>query len=268
YRDPETEDTCLWYHQIWQYLRLLGVISSIRTNTDFLIASFRACARTGNCRRVLVSATADYSMLAHVKSAYDEEQSALDATVIDRCETSLVLNRWYADRCGIVLATSRADVLEFTTANPFDMVCTHNFLGRFDRESRGRLVARWHELLRPGGVVVTTQRVRPGVATAPSTYTDEQVQRLIERVVTAVHARSEPLGVDTDALVHAVYEYAIRRSAHAIQTTREITDLFEAEGFDVESSDQGDGAVERERDRPLSLAGKDTYRMRLVARKR
>jgi len=33
--DPASHDSCLWYHRIWQYLRLLDIITSIRTNTTF-----------------------------------------------------------------------------------------------------------------------------------------------------------------------------------------------------------------------------------------
>ena len=64
-----------------------------------------------------------------------------------------------------------------------------------------------------------------------------------------------------------MYEYAIRKGGHTIRTTEEITDLFESAGFEVELADQGEGAKERDRDRPSSNAGKDTYRMRIIARK-
>jgi len=268
HRDPETGDTCLWYHRVWQYLRLLGIISSIRTNTDFLMRTFRDCARTGRHSRVLVSATADYSMLAHVACAYDQERSALDVTVVDRCETSLLLNRWYADRYHVALATASADVLEYATEHPFDLICTHNFLGRFDAASRGRLVAHWHALLRPGGVVVTTQRIRPNARTARNFYTNEQAHELSARVAAAARAHRPQIDVDPDELARAVYEYAIRKIGHSIRANREITDALQAEGFEVELADEGEGDAERERDRPSSTAGKDTYRMRIVARKR
>jgi SAM-dependent methyltransferase len=246
-------------------LRLLGVISTIRTNTAFLSSRFRQCARTGQFPRVLVSATADYSMLAHLRSAY--EGSALEATVVDRCGTSVLLNRWYADRYGLALTAVCDDLLAYAESRPFDLVCTHNLLGRFDPDSRRRLIGRWNALLRPGGLVVTTQRVRPRSEAAFSTYTNEEIQALLDRVAAAVSARPAPLAVATDELLAAVYEYAIRRRAHTVRTTREITDVFESEGFDVELVDEGD-AVERARDRPLAAVDRNTYRMRLVARKR
>ena len=268
YRDPQTGDTCLWYHRVWQYLRLLGVISSVRTNTNFFTRTFRDRARTGRRPRVLVSATADYSMLAHLKSAYDQEGAALEVTVVDRCETSLMLNRWYADRYQVALATASSDVVDYATEHPFDLICTHNFLGRFDTASRGGLVAHWHALLRPGGLVVTTQRIRPNTRHAHSHYTAEEARALSEQVTASARAFLPRLDIDPDELGRAVYEYALSKGAHTIRTTEEITDLFEAAGFEIELADQGEGAEERERDRPSSSAGKDTYRMRIIARKR
>ena len=44
--DPASHDSCVWYHRMWQYLRLLGIITSIRTNTPFLLATFERLADT------------------------------------------------------------------------------------------------------------------------------------------------------------------------------------------------------------------------------
>lgn len=267
HRDANTGDTCVWYHRVWQYLRLLGVISSIRTNTDFLIRSFHDYARTGGYRFALVSATADYSMLAHLKHAYAEANRPLDATVIDRCNTSLLLNRWYADRYDVSLTTTCGDVLEYVTDRPFDLICTHNFLGRFDLEPRRQLISRWHALLRPGGLVVTTQRIRPGSCERRVRYRDDEARELSQRVAAIARTHSG-LSVDPDELGLAVYQYAIRKGGYVIRTSREITELFTEQGFDVDLADEGGGLAERDRDRPSSTAGKDTYRLRIVARKR
>jgi SAM-dependent methyltransferase len=266
HRDPQTGDTCLWYHRVWQYLRLLGVITSVRTNTDFLIRSFRDYASTGGYRFALVSATADYSMLAHLKHAYAEANRPLDATVIDRCDTSLLLNRWYADRYDVPLTTKCGDVLRYVTDRPFDLICSHNFLGRFDRDPRRQLISRWHALLRPGGIVVTTQRIRPGSREQRASYRDDEARELSLRV-TAIARTHSGLSVDPDELGLAVYEYAIRKGGYVIRSDREITDVFTEQGFDVDLA-EGGGLAEQDRDRPSSTAGKDTYRLRIVARKR
>jgi len=266
--DPETGDTCFWYHRVWQYLRLLGIISSTRTNTDFLVGTFRKYARTGHYPRALVSATADYSMLAHLRCAYVAESALLDATVIDRCETALSLNRWYASRYEFPVTTARTNILDYQSERRFDLVCTHNFLSRFDLDSRRRLVARWHALLRPDGIVLTTQRVQPNQAAAHNVIAEDEAQELSRRAAAAARAYPQRLDVDPEELAIAVYEFAIRKRSYPIRTMREIVDLFEVQGFDVELADEGGGAAERARDRPTRKHGAGSYRMRVVARRR
>jgi SAM-dependent methyltransferase len=206
-------------------------------------------------------------MLAHVTCAYDNERSPLEATVVDRCDTSLFLNRWYGERHHVALTTVCGDALEYAADRPFDLICTHSFLHQFDPESRRKLAARWHALLQPGGIFVTTQRVRPNDSSPRHAYTDEHARELSERAAAAARVHPQPLDVDPDDLAHAVYQYAIRRNSYVIRTAREITDPFEASGFDIELADDG-GYAERERDRPASGEGTDTFRLRIVARKR
>jgi SAM-dependent methyltransferase len=267
FRDPETGQTCAAYHRVWQYLRLLGIISAARTNTDFMIDRFRQCAATGWYPRALVSATADYSMLAHLSCAYAAEHAPLDVTVVDRCPTAVFLNRWYASRYGFPITAVTAGVLDYMADRTFDLVCTHNFLSSFDPESRARLVARWHALLRPGGVVVTTQRVQPDQTADRNVIDKDEARELSCRTVEAAHAYPQRLDVAADELGAAVYDFAIARETYAIRTTNQITDLFEAAGFHLDLADEG-GDAERARDRPTRRLNPGSYRMRIVARRR
>ena len=267
-RDDVTDETCRWYHQVWQYLRLLGVISTVGTNSGFLAQTFRMYARTGAYRRVFIAGSADYAMLARLKDAYDSERQPVDITVLDRCATSLLLNRWYADWAGFAISAVRADALEFRVEPSVDLVCTHNFLGRFDRVGRERLVQAWHASLRPGGVVVTSLRIRPGSRDTYVVYSDDQARTFAAKVAAAAHAYGGALDVGADDLEAAAYEYAKRKKSFVITSNHEVTDVFERHGFDVVLADQGGGRAERDRDRPASLAGTDTYRMRLIAVKR
>jgi SAM-dependent methyltransferase len=238
------------------------MITSIRTNSEFLVRTFRSLA--SNHPRVLVSGTADYGMLAHLHHAYG--QSTLDATVVDLCATPLFLNDWYANRTGRVVRTVQHDMLGFASEAPFDLIATHNFLGRFDATARRRLVTRWHRLLRPGGVVVTTQRVRPGARQAFTSYSAEEAAALgLGAEQSALRAGlAPPLARE---LHDWVRDYALAKISAVIQSTAQITDVLEACGFSVDLVDEGGGVSERHRDRPSSTAGRDTFRMRIIARR-
>jgi hypothetical protein len=109
--------------------------------------------------------------------------------------------------------------------------------------------------------------VRPHGQVGRYGYTPEQARALSARVVQAAAANPGLFHGDAHDLALVVYEYALRQGGYAIRTTREVADVFEDQGFDVQF-DQGAGTAERERDRPCSTAGMDTYRMRIIARKR
>lgn len=261
--DAGDADTCVWYHRVWQYLRLLEIITSIRTNSEFLTATLARLA--GEHPRALVCGSADYGMLAHVKHAYGNRP--LDVTVLDVCPTSLYLNRWYAERFAFEVETEGAGALEYTRDEPFDLICTHNFVGRFDAPSRHQLFARWRTLLRPGGIIVTTQRVRPEERDTRSSHTLEQARALSARVAAAAAAFGSPLGVDVEELRSAVYEYAVRQGDHSIRAPQEVTGPLKSEGFEIELADDGN-AAERKSDRPRYPFGAGAFRMRVIARKR
>jgi SAM-dependent methyltransferase len=262
--DPASLESCLWYHRIWQYLRLLDIITSIRTNTTFLLSTLERLAPTHP--RVLISGSADYAMLAHLREAYGARP--LEATMLDRCATSVAINQWYAERYGMALTPVCGDALTVQSDRPFDLVCTHNFVGRFDDDARQRLVNRWHAVLRPGGVVVTTQRVRPGNRSRHSSYSDEEARALAARVVEAASTYSGDLGTTPEALRDVTYQYALRKRSYVIASPEAIVAPFERAGFEVNLADEGGGLEERETDRPSSTAGRETYRMRIVATRR
>jgi len=261
--DPASHDSCLWYHRVWQYLRLLGIITSIRTNTGFLLATLERLAPTHP--RVLISGSADYAMLAHLRQAYGTRP--LHVTMLDRCAMPVAMNQWYADRFGMAFTPICGDALAVESDRPFDLVCTHNFVGRFDDAGRQRLVDRWHAVLRPGGVVVTTQRVRPGNRLRKASYSDDEARALAAKVVEAAAAYGGALGAPLPELREVTYQYARRQGSYVITSPAEIVAPFERAGFEVNLADEGGGLAEREVDRPSSTAGRDTYRMRIIATK-
>ena len=50
--------SCRWHHGIWQYLRILGLVSSAARHRAFFEGALGALAEDGGYRRVLVSGAA------------------------------------------------------------------------------------------------------------------------------------------------------------------------------------------------------------------
>src|SRR5436190_7838783 len=82
-------DGCSWYHGLWQDLRAVGLAASPQYQADFFLKAFGRLAGRTRRQRVLVSGAADYSILAHVLWACDEQNIDADFAVVDRCETPL-----------------------------------------------------------------------------------------------------------------------------------------------------------------------------------
>jgi hypothetical protein len=109
--------------------------------------------------------------------------------------------------------------------------------------------------------------VHPNSSAGRRFYTNEQAHELGERVAAAARTYPQRLNVDPDELAETVYGHMIRRGAYPIRTSRDITDLFEAAGFVMESVVEEDRIVDCNEPSYLP-ADKHKYRTRIVAMKR
>jgi SAM-dependent methyltransferase len=236
---PSLAGGCAWYHGFWQDLRRLGIAKTSGGQGAFLVDTLRSLARAGESPRVLVSGSADYSMPAHALAAYRAEGARLQLTVVDRCETPLALCRWYASReeaarHGAALSTYRADILAHVGPEPVDVVFTNSFLGSFAPADRPRLAAAWHRLLRPGGRLAFTNRLRPGAGTGPLGFEAEQARGFVEAARREAAARRDALGLDPEETAQRAQAYAERYRSHPVRSADEIAELLDRGGFSVD----------------------------------
>jgi SAM-dependent methyltransferase len=223
---------CSWYHGTWQYLRLLGLAAAPQRHRHFFADALGSLARGGRHPRVLVTGTADYSMLAHVADAYT--QARADLAVVDRCPTPVVLCAWYAGLLGAPLRTFVADVLELAPGASFDVVCSHSFLSQFPARSRPALVARWRDLLRPGGVAVTTTRISPPGTPGTVRFTPAQAAAFARRARVEAERLGPVLDLDPEALADRAHRYAGRITVHTVTSSDEVVRLLVDGGLRVE----------------------------------
>ena len=117
-------------------------------------------------RRVLISGSADFNMLEQVYAAFEVAGAAPGITFVDRCPTPVALAEWYATRTKRAVTATASDILDYED-EPFDLICTHSFMGYFTDEGRKVLARKWASLRRPGGKVFTINRIRPAHDTSP-----------------------------------------------------------------------------------------------------
>jgi SAM-dependent methyltransferase len=251
---------CGWYHSSLPTLRLLGVFDSPGSDDDFLLPAFEAELQRG-ARRILVSGCADAAMLARVAACLPGVP-VCEIVVLDRCRTPLELCRDYAARHGLAIELVHSDILDYRAA-PFDLICTHSFLSFFDAPARGRLAQAWWSLLRPGGCVVTAQRIRTGAAPGLVGYGESESLALADDAVR--RAGEDGNGaVGADAARACAQAWTRNYFAHVIGSEQELRAPFEAVGFALEQCAPGRAPGSDRPGTPRQGAGS---RWRIVARR-
>jgi SAM-dependent methyltransferase len=244
--DATTGESCAWYHGFWQYMRVMKLGKISGGQTGFLVEALRAAARSGEFARVLVSGSADYSMPAHVLCAYRAEAAALELEIVDRCETPIALTRWYTERVGAPVAGHASDILDFENARPYDVVLTNSFLGYFDLTSRARLFDRWARLLRPGGKLIFTNRIRPGVGYEPVGFTAAQARVFRDTVRREAERWRERFAFDPEEVARWADAYAARFRSVPVRSSAEVLDLLRDHGFRIDHCDSVSAPGRRE----------------------
>jgi SAM-dependent methyltransferase len=225
-KDPASGESCAWHHGLWPTLRLLGLVTEPALHGEFLRRALGGIE--GGHPSVLLSGASDHALLALTLSALGDRKARI--TAIDICDTPLMLERWYADRVRATVTTRRADILGYEDADPFDAICTHAFLSHFDATQRIALVKKWHALLRPGGKVITVNRLRPGREAAWLPFSVDQIWAYRARVVELARERS----LEVPGLERAAEAYARRQAVFPMGSAGELRALFEQAGFAIE----------------------------------
>src|SRR5262245_7766751 len=79
-RNSATGLSCSPVHGIWQYLRILGLVTTPRDHSAFLQNALGAAISPAKQSSVLIPGAMDYSMLACVFSAFDPQATLADVT--------------------------------------------------------------------------------------------------------------------------------------------------------------------------------------------
>jgi SAM-dependent methyltransferase len=265
HKDSVTGESCAWIHGFWQYLRLFGLASTPDHHVEFFVHAMKGVTEKADTPRVLVSGAADYAMLALVIEAYRERNIPPHVTVVDRCETPLMLNRWHAERAALEITTRRCDIFEYGESDPFDVLCTHSFFSEFPPEQRPAILMKWRQLLRPGGAAIFVNRVRPGSGPGAISVTPEQARAFGAAVLQQAQAMGAALSCDPFELARDAETYMSRRISYPVQR-EEITGLLENAGFTIQDISCGPptAAVRHDVTGPTTPAGAEYAR--IVAR--
>lgn len=259
---------CYHYHRLRPYLRAIRFREAVWRHGPRFLAAFRALAATREVRRVLISGSADYSLLAHVLHAFRGVGVEPEVTVMDLCEAPLAINRWYAGRMGARITTVARSVFDYSAPAPFDLITTDNFFSQFTPDQQGEIVRRWWHWLRPGGVIVGTQTVTNAAGEERRRRTTEENVAMRDKVLREVARLALPGAVPLEELGRWIDVYRARdASHHPFGSAEDVLRLCEDNGFLVDRSDLLP-ATAREQLRQTEKNLKKRDRLHFVARRR
>jgi len=231
---------CGWYHGSWQYMRLMDLVSTPTWHDQFYRTAFEAAFSQNPTARVLISGTADYSLLAYVIGAARKKSASPEICVLDQCATPLFACRWYAKQAGMRVRTLQADIFDAPSllGKDFDIVTSDAFLTRFDSETVPRVVDTWSKLLRePGGIAVTTVRVH----SAAVAVRDEEtaIGDFVARARVRIPRWKQFVRKPVQELISATELYARRMVSNKIGNEHNIAELLESSGFTIRTKELG-----------------------------
>ena len=235
--DHVSPNDCSWYHSIWQYLRIFNMVSTPTWHSEFYLNSFLELSKKENFNNILISGTADYSLLAHVLWAYRSLPHPPNISVVDLCETPLFLCKWYAKSVGCIVNTHATDIFTFDQDKPFDLITSDAFITRFSPENRKNVLQKWKNLLRTGGKIITTVRIET-ISDGDHVGSSAQEADLFRNKAKQEARKWKGfLGHAIEDIVNSAQRYAERMVSYSVTSTNEAEKLFTNSGFTIEKID-------------------------------
>jgi len=145
---------CRDYHLTRPYFVASGVRMGPARDSAVMRPLLRRLAPAG--ARILIAGAADAGLFGFVWDSLADRHPAI--TVIDQCETPLILTRRFAARHGVPIKTKAIDILLLDDAERYDLIIAHLVFNFIEPDQRPAALARLGRALVPAGKLVVAAR--------------------------------------------------------------------------------------------------------------
>lgn len=230
---------CSWYHGSWQYLRLLELVSTPTWHDEFYDSELRKRLSRQVHPVVMVTGTADYSMLAYILKSAASLKAEPEIHVLDLCPTPLFACNWYAKHSDSKISCWEQDIfaLNGVALGRCDLICTDAFLTRFDATQTDGVLATWNSLLKIGGSVLTTVRVHS--LTNDTRTVEEAITDFRDRALQRARRWEPFISRSATEIAELAETYAHRMLSNRLGDERMIRVAFEKAGFAIRRAELG-----------------------------
>ena len=255
----ENTTCCDWYHSVWQYLRVLDCVSSPQWHYDFYKNAFEKVFNKKSAVRILISGTADYSLLYLIISLLaDKKNCNAQIDIVDLCPTPLEICKWLWDKLknsckNIAVRTIISNITMYSSDYKYDIICADAFLTRFSSHESKSVVAKWEEMLDDGGRIITTVRlndlakknVKPHVIDI-----SDDINTFCSKVTKAYDGLSSEdkrkMNISAEDLRFMAFRYIIRMRSNVLGEQDKISELFGSMGLRINDDESKIHAVKGE----------------------
>ena len=180
--------SCDWYHPTWKIFKTLNIVSTSIEHKKRYLLCLQHLQKTisplkKNNLNILISGSTDESLLKILYCHYGLTIKTLNIFILDQCNLALEYSQSFAKKNGFEVNLIKSDILKLQEyRNKFDIIFSHAFLGYFTNSEKNKVVAKWNELLKPNGFIITIQRLRPGVSNTIMSFSDYEKSVFLEKV--------------------------------------------------------------------------------------
>lgn len=231
--DHMNMDGCYWYHSVWQYLRLMNMVSTPSWHHDFYVEQLAYAIEPFSHPRVLISGAADYSSLSYAIKAVKQAGKACDFSVIDLCETPLFACKWYAKREHVSVRTICSSIFDLNEPESYDLICTDAFLTRFPKDDIKRIIDLWYAALADKGSVVTTIRIHDERHVCPETPSELDIQEFRHKALERSKVWSCMINYSQEQVAEMAAVYAYKMKSNCVGDKSFVLNAFEEAGFTI-----------------------------------
>lgn len=255
----ENTTCCDWYHSVWQYLRVLDCVSSPQWHYEFYMKSFIKVFNAKSSIKILISGTADYSLLYLILSLLEGKKNCkVKIDVVDLCPTPLEICKWLKKNYknlneNITIETIISNITMYSSAYKYDIICSDAFLTRFSIQEAKSVVGKWEEMLADDGKIITTVRLndfKKSESKRQIIDLSDDINIFCTKVIANYNELSDEekikLNISAEDLRFMAFRYIVRMKSNALGGKAEIEELFETNRLKINDDESQIKSVQGE----------------------
>ena len=236
----DEKNGCSWYHCAWAYLRLLDCVSAPQWHENNYRTAIRKCLDSFHKPiQLLISGTADYSMLHLIIDELYSSNSQANIYILDKCPSPLHLCNDYIKK---YVSSEKKQFIQYHTTikfieedilrtglNHFDIICTDAFLTRFNYFGAASVIKKWYEMLNQCGVILTTVRIHNSTPEANLLSVSKSILKFEKKVSDKYDkyiTENNDFPIAKEKLLYLANRYIIKMVSNSLGSEEDITELF------------------------------------------